>query len=597
MYILGISGHQRDAASALLKDGQVIAAIEEEKLVRVKRIGISQCGGLPYESIGYCLESAGVGIDDIDYVTYYVKPRRLLNRQSKFHKQFIPENSSEAEDHKAASVNEYHDRLKTLHLIRRLSGQHAKVVAVDHQLAHAASSFYLSGFDRAAILILSGKGDYITIAAGIGAGRKIGILRRVEFPHSLGWVYSLISDYLGFRANGGEHNTQWLSITGEPEFLPAFQDLLKIDAAGIPVTDISYFTTCLQGADPFSEKFYQRFGDCLRRKDQRFNGGVKSPSWTDLIEELTVRKKAVFPANNYRRNMAHSLQKHLEHAVLALAESVRREYGVDALCLAGGVSSNSLLVSRLERESGYKHIFVQPAAGNAGCSVGAALFQWHNQLNQGRPEVLENVFLGPEYSDQEVKPVLDNCKLAYRYIVSEDKLLDEVSRLLYQGNIVAWFQGRAEFGPRSLGARSILATPLLAHMKENLNLFVKHRETSRPFAASVPEERAEEFFENCGPLSRFLLALSRVRDDKRPLVPAAWCSDGMARVHTVNRKTNPLFWRLLNKFGAKTGVPILVNTSFNLFGEPIVCTPREAVRGFFCSGIDALVINNFLIQK
>jgi carbamoyltransferase len=575
MYILGISGHRRDAASALLKDGRVIAAIEEEKLVRVKRIGISQCGGLPYEAIGYCLESAGVGIDDIDYVTYYVKPRRLLNRQSKFHEQFIPENSPEAEDHKAASVNEYHDRMKTLHLIRRLASKHSKIVAVDHQLAHAASSFYLSGFDRAAILILSGKGDYIATATGIGEGRKIRLLKRVEFPHSLGWVYSLVSEYLGFRADGGEHNTQWLSLGG----------------------DLSYFNSHFHGPDPFSEKFYHRFGDCLRRKDQRFNGGMKSPSWTDLIEELNGRRKAVFPTNSYRRNLAHSLQKHLENVVLTLAERVRREHGVDALCLAGGVASNSLLVSRLERESGYKRIFVQPTAGNAGCSIGCALFQWHNQLDQGHTEGLEHVFLGPEYSDRDVKPVLDNCKLAYRYIVSEDKLLDEVTKLLHQGNIVAWFQGRAEFGPRSLGARSILASPLLAHVKENLNLYVKHRDASRPFAASVPEERAEDFFEKCSPLSRFLLTVSRVRNDKRHLIPAAWFSEGMARVHTVSRKASPLYWRLLNKFGEKAGVPVLVNTSFNLFGEPMVCTPREAIRSYYCSGIDALVINNFLIQK
>src|SRR5215468_11196404 len=320
MYILGISGHQRDAASALLKDGRVIAAIEEEKLVRVKRIGISQCGGLPYESIGYCLESAGVGIDEIDYVTYYPKPRRLLNRQSKFHEQFIPDNSPEAEDHKAASVNEYHDRMKTLHLIGRLASQHSKIVSVDHQLAHAASSFYLSGFDRAAILILSGKGDYIATATGIGEGRKIRLLKRVEFPHSLGWVYSLVSEYLGFRADGGEHNTQWLSLGGEPEFLPAFEDLMRIDRAGIPSVDLSYFTSPFRGPDPFSEKFYHRFGDCLRRKDQRFNGGMRSPSWADLIEELNGRRKAAFPTNSYRRNLAYSLQKHLENVVLTLAE-------------------------------------------------------------------------------------------------------------------------------------------------------------------------------------------------------------------------------------------------------------------------------------
>ncbi len=597
MYTLSISGHRRDAAAALLKDGQIIAAIEEEKLVRIKQVGINQCGGLPYEAIGYCLETAGIGIDDIDYVTYYQKPRRLLNRQLEFSNRLIPAGSSEADDHKASSVNEFHDRMKTLYLIRRLLNQRSKVVAVDHQLAHAASSFYLSGFDRAAILILSGKGDYISIAAGVGEGRKMRLLRRIEFPHSLGWVYSLVTEYLGFRPNGGEHNTQWLSVTGEPEFRTAFKDLIRLDQAGIPSIDLSFFVSSLQGPDPFSEEFYRKFGDCLRRRDQRFNGGVRRTSWAEMTEELTGRSKALLPANSYRRNLAHSLQQHLEEVVLALAESIRMEHGVDALCLAGGVASNSLLISKLERESGYQHIFVQPAAGNAGCSIGAALFLWHNQLDQGRPEALEHVFVGPEYSDQEVKPVLDNCKLAYRYVTSDDKLLEEVAKLLYKGSIVAWFQGRAEFGPRSLGARSILASPLQAYMKENLNHFVKHRETYRPFAASIPEERAEEFFENCSPLSRFLLSVSRVRNDKRHLIPAAWFSDGMARVHTVSRKTNPLFWRLLNKFGEKTNVPVLVNTSFNLFGEPIVCTPREAVRSYYCSGIDALVINNFLIQK
>jgi carbamoyltransferase len=261
------------------------------------------------------------------------------------------------------------------------------------------------------------------------------------------------------------------------------------------------------------------------------------------------------------------------------------------------VALNSLLISKLERESGYRHIFAQPAAGNAGCSIGAALFLWHDRLNQGTPEKLEHLFLGPEYSDQQVKPDLDNCKLAYRYIVSEEKLLEEVVELLRRGCIVAWFQKRAEFGPRSLGSRSIIASPLLAHMKENLNLFVKRRETYRPFAASVIEERATEFFNNCSPLSSFLLTVSRVREDKRSVIPAACFSDGLARVHTVSRKTNPLFWRLLNKFGEKTGVPVLLNTSFNLGGEPIVCAPREAVRSYCCSGIDAMVINSFLLKK
>ncbi len=597
MYILGISGHHRNAAAALLKDGQPIAAIEEEKLSRVNHLGLAQCGGLPYQAIDYCLKAGGIGVDEIDSVTYYHKPRRLLNRQLRFSEKFMSENSAEAEDYRAASVNEFHDRMKTLSLVNRLLGQRAKAVAVDHQLAHAASAFYPSGFDRAAILILSGRGDYISIAFGIGEGRKVRLLRRIEFPHSLGLVYSLVTEYLGFNSGGGEHNTQWLSTTGEPEFLSAFQEMIKLDAAGIPSVDTSFFAPSLQGPEPFSEKFYSRFGDCLRHRDHKFNGGAKRPSWTEFVGQMTARPNAALPTNSYRRNLAHSLQQHLEQVVLTLAESIRREYKVDALCLAGGVALNSLMVAKLERESGYQKIFVQPATGNSGCSIGSALFQWHNQLDQGRPEPLEHVFLGPEFSDQEVKPELDNCKLAYRYINSDERLLDEIVKLLQPGNIVAWFQGRAEFGPRSLGARSILANPLLGYTKENLNLFIKHRENYRPFAASVPEERAEEFFENCSPLSKFLLTVSRVRDEKRHLIPAAWFADGMARVHTVSRKTNPLFWRLLNKFGEQTGIPMLVNTSFNLFGEPIVCTPREAVRSFYCSGIDALVINRFLIQK
>lgn len=597
MYILGISGHHRNASAALIKDGRLMAAIEEDKLVRVNHIGIAQSGGLPYAAIGYCLAAAGIGIDEIDYVTYYQKPRRLLQRQLRFSEQFKSGNGAGSEDHQAASVNEFHDRLKTLHLTRHLLGQRAKVIAVDHQLAHAASAFYLSGFERSAVLVLSGRGDYISIAIGIGEGRKVRILKRIEFPHSLGLVYSLMTEHLGFSAGGGEHNTQWLSTTGEPEFLAAFQEMIKICPNGMPSVDTSFFTPSLQGPNPFSEKFYSRFGDHSRRHQHRFNGGAKKRSWTELVGEMTGRQHLSLPSNSYRRNVAHSLQQHLEQVVLALAESIRHEYKVEALCLAGGVALNSLIVARLERESGYQHLFVQPATGNSGCSIGSALFHWHHQLEQGRPEALEHVFLGPEYSDQEIKPELDNCKLAYRYITSEEKLLDEIVNLVHRGNILAWFQGRAEFGPRTLGARSILADPTLDYTKENLNLFVKHREAYRPFAASVPEERAAEFFENCGSLSQFLLTVSQVREDKRHLIPAACFANGKARVHTVSRKTNPLFWRLLNKFGEKTGVPVLVNTSFNLFGEPIVCTPREAVRSLYCSGLDALVINNFLIQK
>lgn len=597
MYILGLSGHEHSAAAAILKDGCIIAAIEEEKLERVKHIGMGQCGGLPYQAIRFCLERAGIEIEDVNYVAYYLKPWRFLHRQFHFNTRRARYGLTDFIAHNVAGVNELHERLRTQHLIKRLLSESSKVVTVDHQLAHAASSFFPSGFDRAAILVLGGMGDFVTIATGVGQGQEIRLLDRIEFPTSLGWIYSLVTQYLGFRPNGEEHKTQWLSVTGEPEFLSPFRDLIRLNKKGMPAIDLSYFASSLREPDPFSEKYYQMFGDQLRCKDQRFSNGKKGAAWMNAAGDAGRHSPRFERASNYRRNLACSLQQRLEEVVLALAESLRLKPRVDALCLAGGVALNSLLISRLERESGYKHIFVQPAAGNAGCSFGAALHLWHQLLGGGRTDPLEHVFLGPDYSDQEVKPVLDNCKLVYRCMSTEERLLDEVVELLCQNQIVAWFQGRAEFGPRSLGSRSILASPVKDYMKENLNLFVKHREDFRPFAASVPEERAEEFFERRSRLSQFLLTVSRVKDDKRDLMPAAWFSDGLARVHAVNRNLNPLFWRLLHKFGERTGLPVLLNTSFNLFGEPIVCTPREAVRSFYCSGIDSLVINRFLLQK
>lgn len=597
MYILGISGHHRDAAAALLKGGRVVAAMEEQKLARVMHIGLRESGGLPYEAIGYCLKAAGIGIEDVDLVTYYLRPRRLLNRQLEYAERQAAANDRAAGDLEAACVSEFHDRMKTLNLAQRLLGDRSKVVAVDHQLAHAAGSFYTSGFDRAAVMVLGGRGDHISIALGIGEGNRIRLLTRIEFPQSLGWIYSQLTEYLGYRANEGEHMTQWLSVTGEPEFLGAFEEMMKVDHAGMPAFDMDYFSPWPGGPDPFTEKFYRRFGDQLRRKDHRLNSMSKTATWAELTEDLAGRPKSALPVTSYRRNLAHSLQRRLEEVVLGLAEKMRREHRLDSLCLAGGVASNNLLISRLERESGFDHVYVQPAAGNAGCSLGSALFHWHHRMGRGGAQRLGSVFLGPGYNDEEIKPVIDNCKLTSRYHTSDNKLVDEAVDLLARNNILAWFQGRAEFGPRSLGARSILASPLHGFMKENLNIFVKHREATRPFAASVQEERAAEFFDNVGPLSKFMMTVSRVREDKRDLIPSAYFADGLARVHTVSRADNPIFWQLLERFGEKTGIPVLLNTSFNLFGEALVCTPREAIRSFYCSGIDALALNRFLIRK
>ena len=275
----------------------------------------------------------------------------------------------------------------------------------------------------------------------------------------------------------------------------------------------------------------------------------------------------------------------------------REQTGEASLCLAGGVALNSMANSAIERRSGYERIFVQPAAGNAGCSVGAALYVWHETLgNRERVYKMDHAFLGPRFDDQEIKSVLDNCKISYQYFLTEDKLVVEVARLLAETKIVGWFRGSMEFGPRTLGARSILASPTAEYMRDNLNAYIKHREDFRPFSAAVPEERVAEFFEPSD-LTGFLQGVSRVREGKRALIPAAVFGDNLVRVQSVNRGTNPSLWKLLARFGEATGVPVLLNTSFNLFGEPVVSTPREAVRGFYCSGLDCLALENFLIKK
>ena len=549
------------------------------------------------------MEKAGIGVEAVDAAVYDVQPRALLRRSIHLSGGTAYRDPSALVEQSLSGADEFRERIRSLQRLRQLLNDPAKVISIDHQLAHAASAFYPSGFDRAAIIVLSGRSDYVSIAVGIGEKEKVRIIDRVLFPHSLGWVYTQLTQHLGFGAVGEENKTRWLSLSGEPEFLHAFQELIRIDSRGFPSVNGAYFNFSQPKADPLSSMFYEKFGHRSQSRDEGLMDWGKRSVWIEAVSRkagLTTAGKVTGKGQldeSYRCNMACSLQQRLEKVVLALADSVRQRVQADALCVAGGVALNSLLVSRLERDSGFKYVFVQPAAGNAGCSIGGPLYLWHKKSRLPSSEPWRHAFFGPDYSDRDVKPVLENCKLPYRYIDTAEKLVAELVELLCSGKIVAWFQGPAEFGARSLGARSILASPLQEYVKENLNVYIKHRELFRPFAASVTEERAGEFFENPGPLSQFLLSVSRIRSDQRDRLPGVWFADGLARVHTVNRRSHPLFWKLLDRFGQKTGVPILINTSFNLFGEPLVCSPRDAVRSFYCSGIDALAINHFLLQK
>jgi carbamoyltransferase len=576
MNILGISGQDRDAAAALVSDGYVLAAIEEEKLSRVRHVGISYAGGLPMRAIQHCLDTAGVGFDQVDYVAYYMRPRNMFARNVAFRATRVMRtpgvSSIQAFPYYLVdSLNSLRQRMRTRVLARERLGPAGRFISLNHQMAHAASAFYVSGFDRAAVITAGNVGDMRSTALMTGEGARLQIQRQAKFPHSLGMVFTAVTAALGFDPAGDEHKTMWLAATGEDEFAAVFGKLLQVDSHGLPRINLDYFDGSFKGGPSLSTRFFKETGLDVRTKQDLAPGA--------------------------HRNIATSLQNRVSEVLVQMADEHRLRTREDNLCLSGGVALNSLTNAAVERGAGFKRMFVQPAAGNAGCSLGAALYVWHAILgNKERVYKMDSLYLGPSFDEEQIKSVLDNCKLQYEYYLTEYKLVDEVAGLLSKGRIVGWFRGPMEFGPRALGTRSILASPASDVMAENLNAYIKHREDFRPFSASVPEERAAEYFEPSS-LTTFLQGVSRVIPEKNQLVPAAVFGSGIARVHTVSKKANPVFWRLLTKFGEITGIPVLLNTSFNLFGEPVVSTPREAVRGFYCSGIDCLALENFLIKK
>jgi carbamoyltransferase len=491
--ILGIGGVLSDAAAAIVKDGEIAAAIEEIKLTRR-----SHAGRLPEAAIKSCLRIAGLAPEEIDYVAL-ARP--------------LPTGAA-------------------LPLALRQFTR-ARVVSIDHHAAHAASAYFASPFDRAIVITLDRAGDLRCGARWRGEGNRLTLEEEILFPHSVGDLYGRVTELLGFRARADEHLVQWLSATGQPKYIETF--------AGMAI------------AGPADERLTE-----FRAKD--------------------------------RADVAASLQKALEDRVLALSE------GADYVCLAGGVAWNALLISALERSGRFKGVFAQPAAGNAGTALGATLNVWNEVLGKTKRADAGGYYLGPSFSAAEVKQALENCKLRFQVLSTTPELIAAAVEQLNENRIVAWMQGRMEFGPRALGNRSILASPKDPYSTENLNTFIKHREAFRKFAASVPEELASEYFD-AGANARHLATVSRVRPKYAGEFRAAILAGDLIRVHTVSRADNPLYWRLLHSFGEKTGLPVLYNTSFNLFGEPLVCTPRDAVRSFYSSGIDAMIAGNFLLRK
>jgi carbamoyltransferase len=521
MIILGLGGLLGGAATALLKDGELAAAIEESKLTRSFRPG-----AIPSASIQECLRLADVRREQVDCIAL-VRP-------------FARGPESQ------------------LYLMLRHQFPNAEIVALEHHLAHAASAFFASPFDEATVLTLDHAGDFRCGALWRASGAELQVERDWYYPDSLGRLYGAATELLGFHAHADEHKVQWLSASGDERYYPLFREIVS-DAARL---NPAFFDANRTTGGGFSAKFFDALG---------LPDGSPIPA-------------AVAPA------VARGLQKVVEETVLKLAGQGEN------LCVAGGLFYNALLIQALERSGRWKNVFAQAAAGNSGTAIGAVLYVWHGRQRRPRQKREVSLLTGPCYSNEEIKRVLENCKLRFRYLRSTEEVIATAVRLLGEQKIVAWMQGRMEFGPRALGNRSILASPLDPYSTENLNVYIKHREPFRKFAASVPAEAASEYFE-AGPNARNLATVGRVKPKYRDAFASAILGDDMVRVHTVAESDNQLYHKLLHEAGKATGLPVLYNTSFNLFGDPLVSTPRDAVRSFYSSGIDALFAGNFLVEK
>jgi carbamoyltransferase len=435
-----------------------------------------------------------------------------------------------------------------------------EIVVVEHHHAHAASAYYASDFDSASVLSVDRAGDFRSAVLFQGEKQQLTPLRELYFPDSLGDLFNRVTDMLGFEPRADEHKVQWLSASGKPAYLETFRKILRRSGAEWPKIERGYFDSDGWAQGGFGARFYEETG---------------IPAGQPLSPEM-------------KANLASSLQTAVEEAVIAMVGPAKN------VCIAGGLALNALLIRALETRIG--NVFVQPVAGNAGTALGAALYAWHNFYGKQTRVPFTTLCLGPEYGPEQIKGVLENCKLRFHYLLTQGELIGQTIADLNDHKIVAWMQGRMEFGPRALGNRSILASPLNPYSTENLNVFIKHREGFRKFAASVPEELAQEYFE-VGPNARYLATVGKVRAPHREQFSAALLGGDLIRVHTVGKDQNPMYHALLTAAGESTGLPVLYNTSFNLFGDPLVCTPRDAVRSFYSSGIDALFAGGFYLEK
>jgi len=548
--IIGISAFYHDSACCIIQNGKLLAAVQEERFSRKKNDP-----DLPVNAFMYCLNEAGISISDIDCIAYYEDPVKKSERQLWSGSKQISSDSIYEMDPKHVTQQ-----------IRKELGYDGPIKFYEHHQSHAASSFYFSGFDSAAILTVDGVGEWATTTYGTGKNNKVDIFEEVSFPDSLGLLYSTITSYLGFKVNSGEYKVMGLAPYGKDIYLEQMRQLLHLEDNGQYSLNLKYFDF-LSGERMYSDELPKLFGLPVREKDS---------------EMLQVHM-----------DIAKSLQSFLEETMIKIANYLHAKTGEDNLCMAGGVALNCVANGKILENSPFKKMYVQPAANDSGCALGAAALAYTELYPEDKIEPMHNVYLGPKATGQEIENLLSATSLEYDDCRAEGNALEKVAQKLAEGKVIGWYNGRMEFGPRSLGARSILADPRVLDMRDRINAMVKKREGFRPFAPAVLEEKMYEHFDIDHP-SPFMLETCQV---KSPIdMPAITHVDNSARIQSVNDH-NPRFQKLLREFDKLTNCPILLNTSFNIKDEPIVCTPEDALVCFITTDIDCLVLEDFIINK
>ncbi len=592
--ILGISAFYHDASASLLRDGEIVAAAQEERFTRRKHDA-----AFPRHAVEYCLREAGLGLGAVDHIVFYEKPflkfERLLETYLAFAPKGIASFASAIPVWLREKLFQKDMLIREFRKIDPAFRDDGRLKFSEHHLSHAASAFFPSPFEEAVVLTLDGVGEWATTTVGIGRGRELTIEKEILFPHSLGLLYSAFTYFTGFKVNSGEYKVMGLAPYGEPKYKQLILDnIVSVRDDGSFWLDQSFFNYCT-GLTMTNDKFADLFKAKVRQADKE-------------------------PLTQFHMDMARSVQDVTEEIVLKITRSLRRDYDIPNLCLAGGVALNCVANGKILRDGAFKRLWAQPAAGDAGGSLGAALALWHGELKQPRrvtpgKDSMRGSYLGPEFAQDDIERRLAGAGAKFR-VLDEGEAIDFAARALADKKAVAWFSGRMEFGPRALGGRSILGDPRSPSMQKTLNLKVKHRESFRPFAPSVLRERVGEWFELDDDSPYMLLVADVVERRRRKMtareqalfgidklnvirseIPAVTHVDYSARIQTVSADTNPRYHALISRFFELTGCPLVVNTSFNVRGEPIVCTPEDAFRCFMGTDIDVLVVGRCVLEK